>query len=296
MVNLGADRGKKFFTDKLAALRAMGQNGIRIDVLNAAFQDQVSVFAQDGFFVAAALVKSVEAVLSKGVPLGTLLDEVKAAYAQDRLAVTSLKVVFTAEEQAARTKSIEEQQLHVLAIQNGEAEPVLDLSEDSAASQAAIINALKEAHELEGISLDENGSEVIHLIKDWKIRGDSSTEGKRILGLLPADFDTTQNEGDQGLDVEEQKMAELVVGDDGYMLVQCPDCKSQDVMPMYGGLCTCLGCESEFAIDMTLGDFIGDETAPKSDMEQTASTIILAGKFSQVTRSKNQPKKVPNAG
>ena len=87
---------------------------------------------------------------------------------------------------------------------------------------------------------------------------DLSDEGRRSLGFLPADFDSTNVLSATPPTQEGHRRTIGIYGYDanGALYVKCPECLSSDVIPMGAGEYMCLQCEPccSFDVDLLLDD------------------------------------------
>jgi len=90
---------------------------------------------------------------------------------------------------------------------------------------------------------------------------DLSIEGKRAVGYLPKDFNTLNpGESIETHDINQLPLAIITEDQDGYAVLNCPNCLSTDIYDNGFSRYTCMDCETKFKSPLSLGDIIPDNT------------------------------------
>lgn len=128
-----------------------------------------------------------------------------------------------------------------------------------------------ETHELKTHGVPE----VIDLLRSVDI-SEMRAEGKRAVGLLPANFDSSVDNEEDFEIKEDDSLCAIMYGDEDNVTLACPKCLSTDLfIEMSKG--TCLSCDCEFETTMGLGDIISDE--PIQPTLYNASNQRIDGKI-----------------
>ncbi len=146
-------------------------------------------------------------------------------------------------------------------------------------------NSTDEIHqELEEKTRKLQKNLVIDLIKDVPV-GELDTEGKRVRGLLPANFDSLN---DNPEDFEENEEPDLVVtieyDENNNMILYCPKCNSNNlILETVDGVC--LDCDCEFALSMNIGDATIDNIE-EGYITPDKLKLLMDGNFSRIDGEK----------
>lgn len=278
MIDAIKNRGKSLFLQKTCREKfdLTPLQEARLIALTSAFEDQVSVMATDGCFAAARMAN---AIIETVFNTDSALDESNGI----ALVQTTMQVyeqLGSTKKETFRTESTSADE--VAKKQGRQIKNDLDKSrlENIDAQRAwEALQAIKSNDEPEYEDLQNNFNLVVDVKKDAL-----STEGNRIRGYIPADYDTVENGnilinlgdgGNSGDDNDNEAIRGIVSfnADGTIKSIQCPVCVKKVIISTFSNtsLMTgdtplvgtslynagmdrmgCFDCDTEFDVELTL--------------------------------------------
>lgn len=290
MANINKERGMQLFESKIAkVLSANNLSGVnssieKLILLRNYYSDQVGVMPVNGLYSAAvmaeACIKASQTETSDNHLVKAALQFYESKNSQPPSASTSdlNKIEKNLKKEETRNTALDQQ----TRLLNSEIEK--NYNEQTAAS---------------GVVVDKNSNlingrtsqmEVIDMIHDWSLRRSATTEGKRSLGLIPANFDAS-NEVEPEVTMEEPKMALIEENKDGLMEILCPDCHEDTIYPISPDTFSCFNCNNTFYADINLNDL--SEGDSEEDLSELPSIENL---WTGLNTTKRTNGKIQNRG
>ncbi|MBS1722421.1 MAG: hypothetical protein JSS66_05380 [Armatimonadetes bacterium] len=96
---------------------------------------------------------------------------------------------------------------------------------------------------------------------DYMEDDDLTDEGRRARGFLPATYDSMDALTPEAqVDVAQRNIGSYGYDNDGELFISCPQCHTQDVVPVGAGTYMCLECEDfTFDVDLLLNDLLPED-------------------------------------